>query len=64
MDFGMLEANTIILRSTIKYLDGDVKIVVEKRIKDNYKVIDQYFDEMANSFKTIDSYEKGDANGN
>tara|TARA_R110002051_G_C8384976_1_gene445780 strand:- start:204 stop:383 length:180 start_codon:yes stop_codon:yes gene_type:complete len=58
MDFGMLEANTVILKKTMKYLDGDVKIVVEKRILDNYKLINQFFDDMEKEYKTINTYEQ------
>ncbi len=54
----MLEANTVILRKTVKYLDGEMKIVVEKRIKDNYKLIDGFFDELAQEYKSIQSYEQ------
>ena len=40
MDIGMIEANTVTLKKTVKYLDGDVKTVVERQIKTNYKLID------------------------
>ena len=53
----MLEANTVILKKTVKYLDGTVKTVVEKRIKDNYKLIDDFFDDLAEEYKSIESYE-------
>ena len=56
MDIGMLEANTIILKKTIEYLNGEVKVVVEKRIKENYKLIDEFFDELAEEYKSIQSY--------
>ena len=65
MDVGMLEANTVILKKTVKYLDGEVKTVVEKRIKENYELIDNFFDQLAEEYKTIDSYEtKGEPYGN
>ena len=54
----MLEANTVILKKTVKYLDGTVKTVVEKRIKDNYKLIDDFFDELAQEYQSIQSYEQ------
>ena len=57
MDMGMIEHNTIVLRKTVKYLDGDVKVVVEKRINDNYKLIDEFFDGLAEEFKSINQYE-------
>ena len=58
MDMGMIEHNTIVLRKTVKYLDGDVKVVVEKRINDNYKLIDEFFDGLAEEFKSINQYER------
>ena len=54
----MIEANTVILRKTVKYLNGEVKIVVEKRIKDNYKLIDSFFDDLAEEYQSIQSYEQ------
>ena len=64
MDIGNIEANTVILKKTVKYLDGEVKTVVEKQIKQNYKLIDEFFDQMADEFKSIQSYEKGEPHGN
>ena len=58
MDIGMIEANTIILRKTVKYLDGDIKVTVEKRFIDNYKLIDNFFDELAEEYRSIQSYEQ------
>jgi len=63
MDIENVEANTVILKKTVKYLDGDVKTVVEKQIKQNYKLIDEFFDQMADEFKSIQSYEKGGPHG-
>ena len=57
MDIGMIEANTVILRKTVKYLDGEMKIIVEKRIIDNYKLIDEFFDQLAEEYTSIQSYE-------
>ena len=57
MDIGMIEANTVILRKTVKYLDGEMKIIVEKRIIDNYKLIDELFDQLAEEYTSIQSYE-------
>lgn len=57
MDMGMIEHNTIVLRKTVKYLNGDIKVVVEKRINDNYKLIDEFFDGLAEEFKSINQYE-------
>tara|TARA_R110000824_G_scaffold21061_4_gene78804 strand:+ start:1421 stop:1594 length:174 start_codon:yes stop_codon:yes gene_type:complete len=54
---GMIEHNTIVLRKTVKYLNGDIKVVVEKRINDNYKLIDEFFDGLAEEFKSINQYE-------
>tara|TARA_R100001530_G_C4254015_1_gene138639 strand:+ start:492 stop:698 length:207 start_codon:yes stop_codon:yes gene_type:complete len=64
MDIGMIEANTVILRKTVKYLDGDVKTIVEKRIKDNYKLIDNFFDDLSEEYQSTQSYEKGGLHGN
>jgi len=57
MDIGMIEANTVTLKKTVKYLDGDVKTVVERQIKTNYKLIDEFFDQLAEEYKSIQSYE-------
>ena len=64
MDVGMLEANTITLKKTVKYLNGDVKTVVEKQIKKNYELIDDFFDQLNEEYKSIQSYEKGGPHGN
>ena len=64
MDIGNIEANTVILKKTVKYLNGEVKTVVEKQIKQNYELIDEFFDQMADEFKSIKSYEKGGPHGN
>ena len=58
MDFGMLEANTVILKKTVRYLDGNIKTVVEKRILDNYTVINQFFDDLEKEYQTINTYEQ------
>tara|TARA_R100000734_G_C3213188_1_gene27524 strand:+ start:252 stop:428 length:177 start_codon:yes stop_codon:yes gene_type:complete len=48
MDIGNVEANTILLKKTIKYLpDGTEKEQIEKQIKTNYKLIDDFFDQLA-----------------
>jgi len=57
IDIGMIQANTVILKKTVKYLNGEMKVVVEKRIKENYKLIDEFFDELAEEYKSIQSYE-------
>ena len=57
MDIVMIEANTVTLKKTVKYLDGEVKTVVEKQIKTNYKLIDEFFDQLAEEYKSIQSYE-------
>ena len=59
MDIGLIESNTLILRKTIKYLDGEVKTVVEKQIKSNYKTIDKFFDELEEEYRAINTYEGG-----
>ena len=64
MDIGNIEANTIILKKTVKYLNGEVKETVEKQIKENYELIDDFFDQLAEEYKSIQSYEKGGPHGN
>ena len=59
MDVGMLESNVRTLKKTVEYLpDGRVKETVEMQIKQNLREIDEYFDELANEFKFIESYEQ------
>ena len=64
MDIGNIESNTIILKKTVKYLNGEVKEVVEKQIKQNYALIDDFFDQLAQEYKSIQSYEEGGPHGN
>ena len=55
----MLEANIRTLKKTVEYLpDGRVKETVQMQIKQNLREIDEYFDELANEFKFIESYEQ------
>ena len=54
----MIEANTVILKKTVKYLDGDVKTVVEEQIKQNYKTIDKFFDDLDEEYRSINAYEQ------
>jgi len=60
-DIGLLEANTVVLKKTVKYLDGSVKEVVERQIKSNYKTIDALFDDLEEEYQSIQSYEQGGA---
>ena len=64
MDIGNIEANTIILKKTVKYLNGEVKETVEKQIKENYELIDDFFDQLNEEYKSIQSYEQGGPHGN
>ena len=64
MDIGNIEANTVILKKTVKYLNGEVKETVEKQIKENYALIDDFFDQLAQEYKSIQSYEEGGLHGN
>ena len=63
MDIGILEANTIILKKTTKYLNGKVKEIVERQIRSNYKTIDSFFDDLEREYQSTQSYEKGEVNG-
>ena len=58
MDIGMIEANTVILKKTVKYLNGDVKTIVEKRIKQNYALIDDFFDDLERQYQATNAYEQ------
>jgi len=60
-DIGLLEANTVVLKKTVKYLDGSVKEVVERQIRSNYKTIDTLFDDLEKEYQSIQSYEQGGA---
>ena len=59
MDIGNIETNNVILKKTVKYLNGEVKVIVEKQIKKNYELIDDFFDQLADEYKSIQSYEEG-----
>ena len=54
----MIEANTVILKKTVKYLNGDVKTIVEKRIKKNYALIDDFFDDLERQYQATNAYEQ------
>ena len=59
MDVGMLESNMRVLKKTVKYLpDGRVKESVEMQIKQNLNEIDDFFDQLADEAKFIESYEQ------
>ena len=64
IDIGNVESNTLTLKKTVKYLDGSVKEIVEKQIKENYALIDDFFDQLAQEYKSIQSYEEGGLHGN
>ena len=64
IDIGNVESNTLTLKKTVKYLDGSVKEIVEKQIKENYALIDDFFDQLNEEYKSIQSYEKGGPHGN
>ena len=58
MNITNVESNIAVLRRTKKYLNGAMLDIVEHQIKENYSLIDIYFDELAKEFKSIDSYEQ------
>jgi hypothetical protein len=58
MDITNIETNIAVLRRTKKYLNGDIKEIVEHQIKENYSLIDEFFDQLADEFKSIESYEQ------
>ena len=59
-----IEANIAVLRRTKKYLNGDIKDIVEHQIKQNYELIDNLFDQLNKEYKSIQSYEQGGPHGN
>ena len=63
IDIGMIQANTVILKKTVKYLNGEMKVVVEKRIKDNRKLIDNFYDTLEEEYRFTQSYEQGGPDG-
>ena len=58
MDITNIELNNAVLKRTKKYLNGAILEIVEEQIKENYSLIDEFFDELANEFKSIESYEQ------
>lgn len=64
MDIGEIERNNLILKKTIKYVNGEVKEEVEKQIKHNLNRIDVFFDELEREYQSINSYEQGGPHGN
>jgi len=65
MDIGPIESSTRVLKKTITFLpDGRVKETVERQIRQNIQVIDEYFDQLADEYKSIQSYEQGGPHGN
>ena len=65
MDIGPIESTPRVLKKTITFLpDGRVKETVERQIRQNIQVIDEYFDQLADEYKSIQSYEQGGPHGN
>ena len=58
MDITNIELNNAVLKRTKKYLNGAILEIVEEQIKENNSLIDEFFDELANEFKSIESYEQ------
>ena len=63
MDIDELERNNIVLRKTIKYVNGDIKTIVEKQITHNLTRIDKFFDELEREYQSTKEYEEGGPNG-
>ena len=64
MDIFELEKNNVVLKKTVKYLDGEVKEIVEKQIVSNLTKIDNFFDDLEREYQSINSYEQGGPHGN
>ena len=58
MDITNIELNNAVLKRTKKYLNGAILEIVEEQIKENYSLIDEIFDQLADEFKSIESYEQ------
>ena len=55
----MLESNIRVLRKTVEFLpDGRVKETVKRQIKQNLNQIDDFFDQLAEEHRFIESYEQ------
>tara|TARA_R100000278_G_scaffold80391_2_gene62101 strand:+ start:522 stop:728 length:207 start_codon:yes stop_codon:yes gene_type:complete len=64
MNIEEIERNNAVLRKTIKYVNGEIKEVVEKQIVHNLNRIDRFFDELEQEYRHIQSYEQGGPDGN
>ena len=64
IDITNIETNIAVLRRTKKYLNGAILEIVEDQIKENYALIDDFFDQLAQEYKSIQSYEEGGLHGN
>ncbi len=64
MDIFELEKNNVVLKRTVRYLDGEIKEIVEKQILSNLTKIDNFFDDLEREYQSINSYEEGGQNGN
>ena len=64
MDIFELEKNNVVLKKTVKYLDGEVKEIVEKQIVSNLTKIDDFFADLEREYQSINSYEQGGPHGN
>ena len=64
MDIFELEKNNVVLKRTVRYLDGEIKEIVEKQILSNLTKIDSFFDDLEREYQSINSYEEGGQNGN
>ena len=58
MDITNIELNNAVLKRTKKHLSGHILEIVEDQIKENYSLIDEIFDQLADEFKSIESYEQ------
>ena len=61
MNIDELERNNAVLRKTIKYVNGDIKTIVERQIKHNLNRIDNFFDELEREYQSTKEYEQGGA---
>tara|TARA_R100000951_G_scaffold90646_1_gene78945 strand:- start:863 stop:1057 length:195 start_codon:yes stop_codon:yes gene_type:complete len=59
IDIDNVEHNTITLKKTVKYLNGELKEVVEKQIMKNNQLINDFFDDLSREYQHIQTYEGG-----
>ena len=63
IDIGLIEANNVVLKKTVKYLNGDMKIIVERQILNNINLLNDLIDQWEIEHQVTNAYEEGGPNG-